>query len=282
MRWQNVALLFIGILSLGTLTYVDLFSGLFQLTGMNYTHSGDSVCDSLECVAYINVTTTYWRICFDYYDGTKYENETILFKKWSPAYGYRSRTLHVDLDKVGTVISTEPKIEMEWFVPTRGRGNWRPLKGGDCWNRLRVNKIKLVGHPEEATRIKWDFNLGDKVAIDPVFISWNVKYENLSKQVSIYDNRIVIIKPIYFAKNNSWTKSHNYTNKTIIGYKTEYYNGKRIGVKVGNKEYGHDTNVVGDKLIEWSVPIGDRNFKEYGRCRAYEKAKGVCTETKII
>ncbi|KKL08920.1 hypothetical protein LCGC14_2571030, partial [marine sediment metagenome] len=164
MKWQIVALWLTGIIALGgTLTYVDLFSGLFELSGMSYTHSGDIICSS-NCESYINVTTTYWRICFAHYNGTKYEDE-VLFKKRS-----RSRTLHVNLANVDNVINTEPRVEVDWLVPARGRGNWRPLKDGDCWNRLKTNKIKLVGHKEPSQTVKWSFNVGEYVDIDPV---WN-------------------------------------------------------------------------------------------------------------
>ena len=60
MKWQTIALWLTGLILIGgTVTYVDLFSGLFELTGVNYTHSGDIVCGE-TCESYINVTTTYW------------------------------------------------------------------------------------------------------------------------------------------------------------------------------------------------------------------------------
>ena len=41
-------------------------------------------------------------------------------------------------------------------------------------------------------------------------------------------------------------------------------------------------NVQDNLLIEWSVPIGTRNFEEYGRCRKFEKFKNVCQETNLL
>lgn len=35
-------------------------------------------------------------------------------------------------------------------------------------------------------------------------------------------------------------------------------------------------------LSEWSVPIGDRNFEEFGTCRDFEMKKGFCTKTDLI
>lgn len=156
-KWQDVKKLLIG----SGIGIVLLFSSLFLLTGIDYTYTGDIVCGE-ECESYINITTSYWRICFDSYNGTKYEEET-LFKKQT-----RSRTLHVNLDKIENIISTEPKVQVDWLVPTYGK-NWRPLKGGDCWERGKINKIKLVGHKEEYQTVKWSFDLDDKVNIDPIW-----------------------------------------------------------------------------------------------------------------
>ncbi len=164
-KWQDVKKYLIG----SSVGIVVLFSALFLLTGFEYEHSGDIVCGE-TCESYINVTTTYWRICFDSYNGTKYEDET-LFKKQT-----RSRTLHINLDKVDNIIHTEPEVEVDWLVPTYGN-KWRPIKNGDCWERRKVNKIKLVGHKEASQTIKWGFDLGDKVNIDPQWIGEGKKKE---------------------------------------------------------------------------------------------------------
>lgn len=165
MKWQDVAKILLGILIGGAvLTYSGLFGTLFLLTGVNAEHSGDSYCTD-ECAAYINVTTTYWRICFAHYDGTKYADDGVLFKKRS-----RSRTLHVNLDNVTSIISTNPEVQVEWMVPARGAGNWRPIKDGDCWDRRKINKIKLVGNKKEWQTVKWSFDVGT-VNIDPYWIS---------------------------------------------------------------------------------------------------------------
>ena len=153
MKWQTGA----AILGGGT-TLVILFMILFNLVGIDYTHSGDINCGKV-CESYINVTTWYWKICFDYYKGTKYENETLFKKK------IRSRTLHVNLDNIENIISTDPYVPVEWLVPTYGK-RWRPLKGGDCWERGKINKIKLIGHKKSGQTVKWNFEVGD-VKIDP-------------------------------------------------------------------------------------------------------------------
>lgn len=273
-KWQTVAKL---LASGGSIGVIGLFTYLFLLTGVDYTFTGDFVCDRLECPAYINITTSYWRICFAHYEGTRYEDKGILFKKQS-----RSRTLHVDLDKVDNIISTEPPIPVDWLVPARGKGNWRELKDGDCWDRGKINKIKLVGHPTEGAIIKWTFEVGNKVSIDPIWVSWNVVYENLSKQEPVYQETIIVVDSVYSDVNKTWSKAYNYSTQSIIGYKTVYFSGERDGVKVGNEIYDKNTNVYEDKLIQYSIPVGDRNWKEYPNCREDEIWKGVCKETKII
>ncbi len=176
-KWQDAKKL-IG----GSVGIIALFSALFLLTGVSYTHSGDLIGNE----SFINVTTDYWRFCFDHYAETKYADET-LFKKQT-----RSRTLHVNLDKINNIISTEPKIEVDWLVPARGAGNWRPIKGGDCWERGKVNKIKLVGHKEADQTVKWSFILGDKIDIDPIWYGEEAykSYNPESKEITIRDKQV--------------------------------------------------------------------------------------------
>lgn len=201
-RWQDVAKYLTGGVGI-----IALFSALFLLTGVSYTHSGDIYCDEI-CESYINVTTKYWRICFDNYNGTKYEAET-LFKKQT-----RSRTLHVNLDHVDNIIQTEPKVEVEWLVPARGKGNWRPIKGGDCWERGKNNRIKLVGHKEKAQNVKWSFILGDKVDIDPEWIGSNYTIDG--DKVYINDSKAYIEAYPHTVRGSDWV-TFNFTSKVYSG-----------------------------------------------------------------
>ena len=52
---------------------------------------------------------------------------------------------------------------------------------------------------------------------------------------------------------------------------------KIIGISDG-KETIKNAYKEGNTVSVWTVPIGDRNFEEYGKCRQYEKEKGVCYE----
>ena len=201
MKWQTAAAILAAILlGTGAITYTDLFGVLVQLSGVNSTHSGDMYCKNRDCYGDVNVTTTYWRFCFAHYNGTKYENKT-LFKKV-----VSRRTLHINLDNVDNIISTSPRIEVDWLVPARGAGNWRPIKDGDCWERGKVNKNRFVPinkKPEET--IKWGVNIGDYIDVDPKWIGNGTNPE--------------IIK----GKNNSYLTSKTVTEEAIIPIEINSY-----------------------------------------------------------
>ncbi len=220
------------------------------LTGVTSQYTGDTV--SGECGdVYVNVTSTYCRICFA-----------------------------EDFELVQTI----PEVEVETYVPARGKGNWRlfdPTK--DCIERKnKYNylpnrfKITICGNGE---KIKWSV---DKFDIDPLMISSKILYGNLSRQKKIYNNIKIEVLSVYNEKNTTWSKPYNYTIKEYSHTITEYYSGKRIGVKVGGKDYVGNYNIKGDNLVHWTIPIGDRNFIEYGGCREYEGAKGVCSEVNLL
>jgi len=91
--------------------------------------------------------------------------------------------------------------------------------------------------------------------------------------------------------NGCYNQTNNvivsYKNKTklekitTITYETVVDNtSKIIGVIVDNLTY-YNAYAKDDKLYIWNIPMGDRNFNEYGKCRDYEISKGVCTETKL-
>jgi len=63
----------------------------------------------------------------------------------------------------------------------------------------------------------------------------------------------------------------------------DYYNDKIITTeKIIGISDGKETiknAYKKDNIVSiWTIPIGDRNFEEYGKCRKYEKDKGVCYE----
>ena len=355
--WKTVNKKLLAVIAgTGTLGVTGLFTYLFLLSGFDYTYTGDSLCDGLECSAYINVTTSYWTMCFEHttdsqnvyidYDGnfnrlgtltkTKYgdieeQYQPIVYKKST-----RGRTLWANLNKVDMIIDTQPGIAVDWYFPTTKRyadhkddmGYWRDVKDGDCWDRKKVNKNKLVGHATEGEIIKWSFIVND-VDIDPLWYSYDYVYERCAtssetrEQYNQCMERCVGKEPNMIEKNESYrvpvyknvtsercwtnngTASHTCRNETIVCRNNlcEYYNHSvfdhwevknrtvtvqdgylcRVGAQVGNTTYSDSDgiNIINETIIEWSVPVADRNFVEFPRCRDYEIIKGVCNESKI-
>lgn len=107
-------------------------------------------------------------------------------------------------------------------------------------------------------------------------------YEQKSRQVPIYKYEIIYVAPIFNPENSTWSKPYNYTKRTLDDYETLIYDGRKIGLRVGNKTYSRDSNFKNNKIYVWTVPQADRNYKEFGTCRSFEKEKGVCHEKTII
>jgi hypothetical protein len=114
------------------------------------------------------------------------------------------------------------------------------------------------------------------------FVSYQPIYKVEQREVSTYRVDVVEIPSIYNDQNKTWSEPYNYTIRVDTGKKIEYFNESRIGFKIGSKDYLGYNNIKGNNLIEWTVPIGDRNFDEFGSCRDYEKQKGVCKETSLF
>ena len=327
MKWQDVNKKLVALFGAGGIGVIGLFSYLFLLAGTEYTYSGDSVCDGLECPAYINVTESYWTVCFEhtspgqnvYFSNEEFFGNTNLNKityseipvEIQPAIykkSTRGRTLWVNIYKIDQVMKTDPELPVEWYVATTKKyanhsdkfGYWREIKDGDCWDRTGINKNKFIVRAEEGAKIKWNFNVGE-IEIDPVWTSYNYIYDQISYQEANYSKqKINVTEPIYETKcveltyNTNGTKYDNCTT-TIKGYKTSEKEidklegyvtiykdiGLRKGVNIGGEIKIGDFNIVDDTLYSWSVPQMDRNYIEYGKCREYEKAKGVCSEVTI-
>ena len=229
-KWQYAALLLslIVIGGGGLLTYTDLFGVLFSLSGVSYTHSGDIFCET-NCESYINISTWYWNICFEhppddqaiYYSEnpndklvrtTIGETNATLYKKST-----RGRKLWVNLNNVDNIITTEPRVEVDWLVPARGKDNWRPVKDGDCWERGKINKIKLVGHKDVDQTVKWTFQTGDYVDIDPL---WKPKKKELPLKQIINKE---------YKWNSERTVYNDYTENLIL------YNSPTFADRFGTK-----------------------------------------------
>ncbi len=146
MKWQDIGGFFKKRnrsrtlwVSTGTLGIFGVLAMIMMLTGVSTTYTGDIVCGE-ECVVYVNVTSTYWRICFA-----------------------------DDFELVQTI----PEVDVETYVPARGKGNWRlfdPTK--DCIERKNKynylpNRFKIIGHKEPEQTVKWSV---DKFDVDPLWI----------------------------------------------------------------------------------------------------------------
>jgi hypothetical protein len=266
MRWQDLNKKFLMFISAGgILTLAILFSGIDELAGVTVTyHSPDQVCK--ECLAEIHVNTTYWEICFEHSN-----RDDIVFKKSS-----RGRRLWINLNKL---VLTDPLIKTEIFVPTYGN-NIRLMKDGDCLKRYsqkyfpRVNKLYIYGEPD-GEKVKWGVPF---LNVDPVWIGWKEVYNNIT--VPVYSSEVVVVPEIKHP-NNTIIKAYNYTNRTVIGYKT--VPGKRIGTKIAGKTYPNSI-VNNETLIQWDYPVGNRNMDACGGCQCdwWTIPEQGCTEIKFI
>lgn len=104
-------------------------------------------------------------------------------------------------------------------------------------------------------------------------------YEKLTKDIQVYGivERVVVCD----IKNESCKQDYIIPERSVVGYRKETYDGKKIGTKVGNKKYFGENNLEGDILSTWKFPQGDRDYDKFGRCRDFEIEKGVCEELKV-
>jgi len=128
----------------GGVTIFGVFVAISMLTGITITSNGDIYCEN-KCDIFVNITTTYWNICFN---TTKFE----------PLY----------FDK-------EP-LDYEVYVPAAGN-NWRYLKAGDCITRGKINRFKIVVEKKKWETIKYGVKVGEE-NLDPYLYSANVIIKN--------------------------------------------------------------------------------------------------------
>ena len=173
MKWQDIGIFFKKRSRSRTLwigsgaSIFTIFAAVLMLTGTEITTSGDVFC-SENCELYVNITSTYWEVCFS---DTEFE----------PLY------------------FNQTPIDYEVFVPTRGAGNWRPIKVGDCIKRKNKynylpNRFLINITKESWQTLKYGVEFGS-VDIDPFLFSSNVKiiddvtYEKLC--IKQYQKKII-------------------------------------------------------------------------------------------
>ena len=126
-----------------------IFAAILMLTGTTITSNGDIVCGD-TCDIYVNITSTYWRVCFS-------------DDSFEPLY------------------FNQTPISYEVFVPARGKGNWRPLKAGDCIERknkynVLPNRFKIEVEKKPWETLKYGVDFGS-VDLDPFLFSENIKFK---------------------------------------------------------------------------------------------------------
>lgn len=134
---------------------------------------------------------------------------------------------------------------------------------------------------------------GDVRAINKDVQNVTYDYRNTTIFVPVYDDVVVEVvdsvcyvigEMIYDKKvtNKSCYTGYNITKRKIVRYDEKVVNStiKRLIYK--NFTYNYPSRVYNKSLVvSWNRPIGNRNFKEFGRCRQFEIEKGVCYENKV-
>jgi len=247
---------------LGAFTFVGLMAYLSTLPGFTITCT-DNVCDELFCTAYCNVTNKGSQsvYLYNYDDWTMdFSPEVKNFSLYIKYYGkwrYTNFTMETRLPNI-------PDDRKYVFV----------------FPRYSTKEFKIVVNAKDTNRIKYTF--GD---LDPTLIPYKITYEQIEKQVPIYEEKIIEVKEECYL-NESMKKeicnpAYNYTTNEVVGYKTEFVDGDRTGIKLDEKTY-KNANIDGNTLSIWSVPIGNRNYAEFGKCRDFEREKGVCNEVDLL
>ena len=208
----------------GSVSFFSLIALLLILTGVTVSHSGDSDCKFDEqlgmdvCEAYINVTSTYWRICF-----------TDEFK----------------------FVQTIPDIRTEVYVPARGKGNWRlfdPSK--DCIERKTKyrtlpNRFKVVGYKEFDQTVKWSV---DRFSVDPIWHGVNIS-KIKGNCVNHTQNTYHIVTYNYTCQTDNFDYQQN-------PYKYAWcYNDTVLGNGTYPIVFKHtfDRGNLPNKYIEWDI-----------------------------
>jgi len=111
-------------------------------------------------------------------------------------------------------------------------------------------------------------------------VSATLIYETLIVREATYSKEDIIVKPVYSEINETWSKEYSYEKETV-SYELVERQGKAIGYTDGKTEIiGKLANEKNGETSVWTVPQGDRNLEEFGKCRDFEIAKGVCKTIK--
>lgn len=149
-------------------------------------------------------------------------------------------------------------------------------------------------------KINTDYEKYNVRLFDPIIL-FNYVYNNIPYNETIYKTvKVNVSEPIYETKcvTNTFIENGSKWDEcttTIKGYKiseitqevidynmTKYKVEKVKGTINISGSLITNANVEDNKVSKWIVPIGDRNFQEYGKCRQYEIDKRVCKESELV
>lgn len=191
-KQTNSRTLWIG----GSTSVFALLSLIVMLSGVSYTYSGDSYVVDGKGEAYVNITTTYWRICF---------NESMKF------------------------VETYPDVKTELYVPGVG-GKWRLFNPAtDCIERGKINRFKIIGYNITQTT-EWTFGMDNwyypKVDIDPYWIVYTEGDILAGYHFSFPPDNSTHIEDSYNkSANGTNTNVIATTDKNSLSNKAAYFNG---------------------------------------------------------
>ena len=237
---------------LAAFTLVGLFSFLSTIPGMKIVCT-DEVCDGFDCVAYCNVTNMGSRSVYIYnYDDWTMSfspevEEFDLFVKYYGKWRYTNFTMETRLGNI-------PDDRKYVFV----------------FPKYSKKEFKLVVKTEDAERIKYTFG-----TFDPFLISWKVLYENVSINVEDYSIVEKCVESEFDEENKTWSKAYCYNDTFFTGYKNEWVDGKKIGLRVGDKNYSKDSMVLNKSVHTCKFDQADRDWDKYP-VRQWEIDKGIC------
>ena len=248
---------------LGAFALVSFFAFLTTIPGMSITCE-DKVCDGLYCEVYCNVTNgasrsvyiyNYGEWTMDFSPNVEYVD---LYIKYYGKWRYTNFTMKTRLGNI-------PESRKYVFV----------------FPAYSTKQFKMILKMEDANRIKYTFG-----SLDPILIGWKIIYEQKEKTVPIYKERVTRVEGECWTNGTSevaqCSPAYEYIIPYIDGYKTVKYDSDKLGIIAGDKYYKEPVNIKGNYISNWSIPIGDRNMEEFGRCREYEIRKNVCQEVDLL
>jgi len=248
--------IYIG-LTTGILTLAAIFT-LLSFYGLKIECDEYKVCDKLYCTVYCNVTNPTYRSIYLYNkeDWTlNFTPEVQDYKLYVKYYGKWHYTNFTNKTRLGNI----PKDRKYVFV----------------FPRYSTKQFMLKVKLKDAEKIKYTFG-----TLDPYLIGWKYMYEEIPVEVPVYEEKTVYVPEVKYS--NGTIPGRYATKKYLSHYKIEFRKGKKIGVNIGGTKYYGHYNVKKNFLYKWSVPIGDRNLKEFGECREYEIQKGVCQKIDVL